>query len=141
MKKNLSLLLLTLSLVLPIGCTSDGVADQETTAGTDTAAPTATPDADNTARNANDTTLAETPLDQAENATDLQISAAIRKSVMDDKSLSVNAQNIKIITSNGIVTLRGPVKNDQEKKGIEAKARQVEGVTEIKNLLEVERTP
>lgn len=141
MKRNLSLLLLTLSLALPIGCTSDGVADQETTAGTDTTAPAATPDADNTARNANDTTLAETPLDQAENATDLQISAAIRKSVLDDKSLSVNAQNIKIITSNGIVTLRGPVKSDQEKNSIEAKARQVEGVTEIKNLLEVERKP
>jgi len=85
--------------------------------------------------------LAETSTSQSENKADLEISAAIRKSVVDDKALSVNAHNVKIMTDNGVVTLRGPVKSDDEKKTIETKAKQVAGVTKVNNLLEVEKNP
>ena len=60
---------------------------------------------------------------------------------MGDDSLSVNAQNVKIVTSNGNVTLRGPVKTEREKEAIEAKAKQVAGVHRVTNLLEVEAKP
>jgi hyperosmotically inducible periplasmic protein len=134
-------LLLVSSLCLAMGCSESGKTNNETTPPAASSTPSNPPDADNTARNADTSTLAETPTAQSENATDLQISAAIRKSVVDDKSLSVNAHNVKIITSGGVVTLRGPVKNDDERKTIEAKAKQVAGVTQVNNLLEVERNP
>jgi osmotically-inducible protein OsmY len=55
-----------------------------------------------------------------------------------DDSLSMNAHNVKIITSNGIVTLRGPVKSQTERAAVEAKAKQVAGVQSVNNQLEVE---
>ena len=96
------------------------------------------PDADNTARNENN------PADvtnQSESEEDIRISAAIRKAVTDDKALSVNAHNVKITTANGVVTLRGPVKTEQEKSSIEAKAKQVAGVARVESFLEVEKNP
>ena len=63
-------------------------------------------------RDRGDQTL--TPLDQSNAKTDLSITQAIRKSIMK-QNLSMNAKNIKIITSNGEVTLRGSVKNISEK--------------------------
>ena len=96
-------------------------------------------DADNTARNERDRNpAAQLPTDQAENQADREISANVRKAVTSDNSLSINAENVKIVTSNGTVTLRGPVKTAQEKEAIEAKAKQVVGVTSVVNLLEVE---
>jgi osmotically-inducible protein OsmY len=77
-------------------------------------------------------------VDQGNNETDLGITAKIRQAIVDDKALSVNAQNIKIITNTGIVVLRGPVKSDQEKMAIEAKAKEVAGVTRVDNQLEIE---
>jgi len=104
-------------------------------------APAAT-DADNTARNERDRNAAtQVPTDQAENETDREISANVRKAVVADDSLSMNAQNVKIVTSNGTVTLRGPVKTAREKEAIAAKARQVVGVNSVVNQLEVEATP
>jgi hypothetical protein len=97
------------------------------------------PDADNTARNADNPAADATA--QSESESDIRISAAVRKSVVDDSSLSVNAHNVKITTASGVVTLRGPVKNDQEKSSIESKAKQVAGVTRVDNLLEIERNP
>jgi osmotically-inducible protein OsmY len=107
----------------------------------DTESPSTTPppDADNTARNA-DTPGADVTA-QSETEADIQISAAIRKAVVDDKALSVNAHNVKITTANGLVTLRGPVKSEQEKSSIESKAKQVAGVARVDNLLEVEKAP
>jgi len=104
--------------------------------------PATTADADNTARNERDRNAAtQLPTDQAENEADREISANVRKAVVADDSLSINAQNIKIVTSNGNVTLRGPVKTEREKEGIEAKAKQVAGVHGVNNLLEVEAKP
>jgi hyperosmotically inducible protein len=141
MRKVSWLILLSL-LCLPAACSSGEDTANKDTATSSTAADKApaNTDADNTARNADVNTPTETPTAQSESGPDIEISAAIRKAVVDDKTLSVNAHNVKIMTSSGAVTLRGPVKSDAEKKAIEAKAKQVAGVTSVNNLLEVEQT-
>ena len=78
-----------------------------------------------------------TAIDQADSAEDLRITQSIRKAVVADDALSVNAQNVKIITNDGQVTLRGPVKTEDEKKAIEGKAKQVAGVKNVDNQLEI----
>jgi osmotically-inducible protein OsmY len=93
---------------------------------------------DNTARNAADRNeAAKTAGDQSENEQDRQITAEVRKAVTSDDSLSTEAKNVKIITNDGTVTLRGPVKSAKEKSDIEAKAKQVAGVKNVDNQLEV----
>jgi osmotically-inducible protein OsmY len=130
-------LLLASLLCLMTACSTESSKSADTT----TTPPAAT-DADNTARNADTSALSQiTPGDQGENEGDLKISAAIRKAVVDDNALSVNAHNVKIVTAGGVVTLRGPVKTEQEKTTIESKAKQVAGVTRVDNLLEVEKNP
>jgi osmotically-inducible protein OsmY len=64
---------------------------------------------------------------QKMNATDRDLTQQIRKAVVADKALSTYAHNVKIITQNGMVTLKGPVKSDEEKKSIVAKAVAVTG--------------
>ena len=133
MPSKLALLALPLVLLVLAGCGS-----QTGHVGRDQSSPAAT-DADNTARNQRDRdAAAQTSGDQAENPADREISANIRRAVVADESLSSNAHNVKIITSNGVVTLRGPVKSAQEKAAIEAKAKQVAGVQSVNNQLEVE---
>jgi hyperosmotically inducible periplasmic protein len=98
-------------------------------------------DADNTARNVrdrNDSTL--TPLDQSNTQADLDITRNIRKQIMADKDLSVDAQNVKIITQNGHVTLRGPVNSLQEKNRIGEIANTVAQPENVNNKLEVKLT-
>ena len=98
-------------------------------------------DRDNTAVNKRDRdSAAKTPMDQNENKLDIGITADIRKQVVDTK-MSVNAQNVKIITQDGKVTLRGPVKTADEKKRIEEIARSVAGENNVDSQLEVEQTP
>lgn len=93
---------------------------------------------DNTGRNARDQNeAAKTAGDQSENEQDRKITQEVRKAVTSDDSLSVDAKNVKIITNDGTVTLRGPVKSDKEKSEIEAKAKQVAGVKKVDNQLEV----
>lgn len=94
---------------------------------------------DNTAVNRRDqNTTAMTPMDQSEDAADIKVAAEIRRAVMDDKGLSTNAHNAKIITSKGgAVTLRGVVDSAAEKDSIEAKAKAVSGVSSVDNQLEV----
>ena len=72
---------------------------------------------------------AETPTaDQQTNKLgDRELTQKIRKSVMDDKTLSTYAHNVKIVTRNGMVTLKGPVRSEEEKKTIETKAVEVAG--------------
>jgi hyperosmotically inducible periplasmic protein len=79
-----------------------------------------------------------TVVDQKENEKDLEITQQIRKAVIADDSLSTKADNVKIITADAVVTLRGPVENAAEKASIEKKARAVAGVTRVVNLLEVD---
>jgi hyperosmotically inducible protein len=93
---------------------------------------------DNTGRNVRDRGgLTLTPGDQAESETDRTLTQEIRKAVVADDSLSTLAKNIKIITVDRVVTLRGPVQSPQEKERIEAKAQQIAGVDKIDNQLEV----
>jgi len=94
-------------------------------------------DRNNTAVNIRDRdSNAKTPLDQNENKKDIGITADIRKQVVDTK-MSTDAQNVKIITQDGRVTLRGPVKSPDEKSRIEGIARNVAGDTQVDSQLEV----
>jgi hyperosmotically inducible periplasmic protein len=100
--------------------------------------PPKAPAPDNTGVNARDRNSANpTPADQGESEADRHITAEIRKAVLAHDGLSVNAQNCKIITRNGAVTLRGPVGSQAERDTIEAKAKTVAGVTSVINELEI----
>jgi hyperosmotically inducible periplasmic protein len=93
---------------------------------------------DNTEVNVRDrSNAAKTPIDQNENQKDIDITANIRKRVVDTK-MSINAQNVKIITQDGKVTLRGPVKSADEKAQIEKLAHEVAGPANVDNQLEVQ---
>jgi osmotically-inducible protein OsmY len=96
---------------------------------------------DNTGVNIRDRDVdVKTPIDQNENQTDIDITANIRKRVVATK-MSVDAQNVKIITQDGKVTLRGPVKSAEEKKQIEDIAQAVAGADKVVSQLEVEKQP
>jgi len=86
-------------------------------------------------RDKDNTTL--TPIDQKENDQDLKITQMIRKSFSEDKTLSMNAKNIKIITVDGMVTLRGPVDGKDEKKLVHSKAVAVAGVKNVDDQTEI----
>ena len=86
------------------------------------------PKPDNTAINKRDRNPDEATADQQKmNEADRALTAKIRKAVMADKSLSTYAHNIKIISQNGTVTLKGPVHSDDEVKSIMAKATEGTG--------------
>ena len=102
----------------------------------------APPAPDNTKVNERDRSKSEPTADQQkENRSDRDITQQIRQSIMNDKSLSTYAQNVKIITQDGKVTLRGPVKSDEEKQKIEAIAISVAGADKIDSQIEVEQQP
>jgi osmotically-inducible protein OsmY len=76
--------------------------------------------------------------DQAKNnSSDLELMQKIRKAVVDDKSLSMAAHNVKIIAKNGKVTLRGDVKSEEEKKAVEQKATEIAGAANVTNEMTV----
>lgn len=84
--------------------------------------------ADNTKVNQRDTRPGEkTPEDQSLAASDVEVTQKIRRSITDDSSLSSYAHNIKIVTVNGKVTLKGPVKSSAEKGKVIALAKTVAG--------------
>jgi osmotically-inducible protein OsmY len=94
--------------------------------------------ADNTSINQRDRgneTL--TPIDQSNKPSDLKMTREIRRAIVKDNDLSIDAKNVKIITIDGAVTLRGPVKTEQEKADIAAKAAQLAGDSNVHNQLEV----
>lgn len=98
------------------------------------------PDADNTERNVRDRDeKMKTPMDQAENEGDRTITQNIRKTIVGDDNLSMNAKNVKVITVDGTVTLRGPVKSAEERAAIASVAQKTPGVKKVENLLEIER--
>ena len=98
----------------------------------------APPAADNTKTNERDRAANEPTADQQkENRSDRDITQQIRQSIMKDKSLSTDAHNVKIITSNGRVTLKGPVRSEDEKKAIEAKAAEVAGESKVTSELNI----
>ena len=76
------------------------------------------------------------PREQVESEADRGVTQRIRQALMDDDSLSTNAKNIKIITANGVVILRGTVNSEKEKGDIGKKAKDVTGVKNVDNQLE-----
>jgi len=92
--------------------------------------------ADNAARNAQDTSASLTPMDQGNSTEDIRITQEIRKGVMADGDLSTDAQNIKIITRDGHVVLRGPVKDAAESDAVYKIAVGVAGVQRVDNRTE-----
>jgi hyperosmotically inducible periplasmic protein len=99
---------------------------------------TSAPAPDNTKVNERDRSTAEATADQQkENRSDRDITRDIRRSITQDKSLSSYAHNVKIISQNGMVTLKGPVRSEDEKMAIEARAAAVVGKDKVTSQLEV----
>src|SRR5277367_5995306 len=95
--------------------------------------------ADNTKVNQRDQNANEPTADQQkDNRSDRDITQQIRKSIVKDKSLSSYAHNVKIITQNGQVTLKGPVRSDDEKRAVEAKATEIAGPNKVTDELDVQ---
>ena len=93
---------------------------------------------DNTAINERDRSgETKTSGDQSNGSADLKTTQAIRQALMKDGELSMTAKNIKVITANGHVTLRGPVKTAQEKAKIDQLAKSAAGGAQIENQLDV----
>ena len=118
--------IVTLSIVLTLGllpaCGGDGKVD-----------------ADNTKKNERDRGgAALTPMDQGNSAADIEMTQKLRQAVVADDSLSTNAKNIKIITKDGAVTLRGPVKDEAEKTRVVDLIKRVAGSAPVDVQLEAE---
>src|ERR1700757_4629622 len=93
---------------------------------------------DNTAMNERDRSgETQTSGDQSNSSADLKITQAIRQALMKDSELSTTAKNIKIVTNNGQVTLRGPVKDAREKAKIDQLAKSAAGDAKIDDQLDV----
>jgi hyperosmotically inducible protein len=93
---------------------------------------------DNTAANKQDRSdTAVTAGSQKENHNDRYLTQQIRKAVIADKSLSTYAHNVKIVSQDGTVTLKGPVRSDDERKSILAKAEQIAGQGKVTDQLSV----
>ena len=84
---------------------------------------------DNSRANKNDP--GPTADQQAETKEDRELAQKIRDSITSDKSLSTYAHNVKVIVQNGVVTLRGPVDSDLEKKTVESNAKKVAGSAQV----------
>lgn len=91
---------------------------------------------DNSARNKNHDTTAD---QQKDNRSDRDITKQIRHSIVSDKSLSTYGHNVKVITENGAVTLKGPVHSEEEKQAIGQKAAEVAGQDKVTNELTVKQ--
>lgn len=79
------------------------------------------------------------PTDQPNNQADIKLAAAVRRAIVHDKELSTMAHNVKLVAANGVVTLRGPVKNSHEKARVEQLAAKVAGVTSVENELDTKQ--
>lgn len=86
-------------------------------------------------RDQGDTT--KTPENQSNDKADVEVTRQIRKEITQDKSLSILAHNVKIITDGGKVTLRGPVNSLDEKEKVGQKAQQIAGSGKVQNELDV----
>ncbi len=94
---------------------------------------------DNTKTNQRDRNPNEPTADQQKvNTSDRDLTQQIRRSIEKDKSISTYGHNVKVITQNGLVTLKGPVRSEEEKKAIETKAAEVAGADKVTNELDVQ---
>jgi osmotically-inducible protein OsmY len=94
--------------------------------------------ADNTKVNTRDRAKSAVTADQQkENGTDRELTQKIRRALMQDKSLSTYAHNVKVVAQHGQITLKGPVRSDDEKRTVEAKATEVAGAGNVTNQITV----
>jgi len=100
-------------------------------------AQTSSTPADNTKVNKRDQNSGQPTADKQKGRSDADITREIRRAITGDKAMSTYARNVKIVTQNGDVTLRGPVRSEEEKKNIEAKAAEVAGPTHVKNEIDI----
>jgi|KBSSwiStaDraftv2_1062776.scaffolds.fasta_scaffold1156698_1 hyperosmotically inducible protein len=93
---------------------------------------------DNTKVNTRDRAKGAVTADQQkENASDRELTQKIRKSLMADKALSTYAHNVKVVAQGGQVTLKGPVRTEEEKRNVEAKAVEVAGAGHVVNEISI----
>jgi osmotically-inducible protein OsmY len=131
------------SCVLALTCAYAIAADPQNGAVLPTPAATAksTPGAENTEINQRDKGGAtKIPQNQGNSDQDRALLAAVRRAIVADKSLSTQAHNVKVLVENGTVTLRGPVKNAEEKAKVESLAQNVAGITGTRNQLDLSTT-
>jgi hyperosmotically inducible protein len=120
------------------GCSRDPVSTTETTSGR-----LSSPNRDDTKLNESKlderdrSGAAVTPLDQSSSPADLVMVQDIRRAIVADDTLSVTAKNAQIVTSNGIVVLRGSVQTARERESLGARAAAVAGPEKVVNLLDV----
>jgi osmotically-inducible protein OsmY len=96
-------------------------------------------EADNTGRNIRDRDpSAVTPTDQSNSEQDIDLAQRIRSGITSVEQMSMQARNVKVISRDGVVTLRGPVESEQEKATIEMLARNA-GAVRIESQLEIDR--
>jgi osmotically-inducible protein OsmY len=82
-----------------------------------------------------------TPMDQGTSADDVRITKSVRQVLTSDETLSIDAQNVKIITRDGVVTLRGQVKSPAEKTAVATAAKRTAGVKRVDDQLQLDATP
>jgi osmotically-inducible protein OsmY len=99
---------------------------------------TSTP-ADNTKVNSRDRKKgAVTAGQQKENQGDRELTANIRKALMDNKELSTYAHNVKVVSRDGMVTVKGPVRSQEDKKTVESIATEIAGTGKVKSMISVQ---
>lgn len=76
---------------------------------------------------------------QKNDKADLELTKKIRQAIVDDKSLSTYAHNVKVISQNGTVTLRGYVRSEEEKRVVESKAQEVAGAGSVKSDIKIRK--
>ncbi|ABF40122.1 Putative phosphoslipid binding protein [Candidatus Koribacter versatilis Ellin345] len=115
-----------------------GLAAMAATLGFAQSPPQDAPKPDNTAVNQRDRDKSQPTADQQkENPSDRETVRKIRQALVKDKSLSSYAHNIKVIAQGGSVTLKGPVRSEEEKQNIEQKAAEIAGKDNVKSQLQV----
>jgi hyperosmotically inducible protein len=120
-----------LSQILLLGCMTPMWAQQDSSSSQGVRA-------DNTKVNQRDQDQSVPTAGQQKNSTsDREIAQQIRRNIVKDKSLSTYAHNVKVVVQNGSVTLKGPVRNEDEKKAIESKAAEITGADKVTNEIEV----
>jgi hyperosmotically inducible periplasmic protein len=125
-------------LFLATSCdTPSDVKSDEPAIKTEASKPDANVAPDNTKVNERDQDAATlTPGDQSENPMDVGMTQRIRQAIVDDSSLTMGEKNVKIITIDGVVTLRGPVETEASKAKIATIAQNTSGVKKVDNQLE-----
>ena len=94
---------------------------------------------DETADTTQTTSGTVTPVDQKNDQADIDLTASIRKTLVADRDLSMNAKNVKIISRDGNVTLRGLVQSEAERARVQEEAVDIAGVRNVDNQLDVRK--